>query len=67
MPKKIRELKAMLEKAGFKCKKGKGSHTKWSHPRLKTRLVLSGKSGADAKPYQEQEVAAALKGVQNQD
>ncbi len=34
MPKKIRELKAMLSQAGFTQipKRGKGSHTVWSHP-----------------------------------
>nr|MDZ8038592.1 type II toxin-antitoxin system HicA family toxin [Nostoc sp. CreGUA01] len=30
MPKKIRELKAMLLKAGFTYRSGKGSHTVWS-------------------------------------
>lgn len=60
MPKKIRELKAMLKKAGFTSKKAKGSHTKWRHPRRKKPVVVSGKDGADAKPYQEQEVAEAL-------
>jgi predicted RNA binding protein YcfA (HicA-like mRNA interferase family) len=32
MPKKIRELKAMLRKAGFRWRPGKGSHTIWEHP-----------------------------------
>ena len=62
MPKKIRkirELKQMLRKAGFTCKAGKGSHTKWKHPRA--MVVLSGKDGDDAKPYQEREVETALK------
>jgi predicted RNA binding protein YcfA (HicA-like mRNA interferase family) len=62
MPKKVRklrELKQMLRKAGFTCKAGKGSHTKWKHPRAKT-VVLSGKDGDDAKPYQEREVETAL-------
>jgi len=64
MPLKIRELKAMLRKAGFTCKPGKGSHTKWSHARRAKPVILSGKDGADAKPYQEQEVAEALADVQ---
>ena len=34
MPKKIRELKNILRKAGFSEKSGKGSHTKWTHPLL---------------------------------
>ncbi len=63
MPKKIRDLKAMLRKAGFTCKSGKGSHTKWRHPRSKKLVVLSGKDGTDAKPYQEKDVAEALSDV----
>ncbi|MDJ0730334.1 MAG: type II toxin-antitoxin system HicA family toxin [Crocosphaera sp.] len=32
MPKKIRELKQMLQKAGFCSRTGKGSHSNWYHP-----------------------------------
>ena len=53
MPKKIRELKAILKKVGFSQYSGKGSHTKWLHPRYPGRITLSGKDGNDAKPYQE--------------
>lgn len=67
MPKKIRELKRFLLKAGFVCEPGKGSHTKWSHPLLSEKLTLSGKDGTlsgkdgdDAKPYQEKDVNSAL-------
>lgn len=60
MPKKIRELKRFLLKAGFVCEPGKGSHTKWSHPLLSGKLILSGKDGDDAKPYQEKDVNSAL-------
>lgn len=56
MPKKIRELKGMLLKEGCACQKGKGSHTKWSHPKLAHKVILSGKDGTDAKPYQENDV-----------
>ena len=56
VPKKIRELKSMLSKAGFACRAGKGSHTVWSHPRLPESLTLSGNDGQDAKPYQEKQV-----------
>jgi predicted RNA binding protein YcfA (HicA-like mRNA interferase family) len=52
MPKKIRELKGLLLKTGFLCEPGKGSHTKWFHPLLTGKVVLSGKDGADAKLYQ---------------
>ncbi|NEO39570.1 MAG: type II toxin-antitoxin system HicA family toxin [Moorea sp. SIOASIH] len=54
MPKKIRELKQMLQKAGFTLlpKRGKGSHYYWVHPLIKNPVVLSGKDSKDAKPYQ---------------
>ena len=60
MPKKIRELKNLLLKAGFTDEPGKGSHTKWSHPLLPGKVILSGKDGNDAKPYQERDVINAL-------
>ncbi len=34
VPKKIRELKSLLLKAGFTYRPGKGSHSIWSHPLL---------------------------------
>jgi predicted RNA binding protein YcfA (HicA-like mRNA interferase family) len=61
MPKKIRELKSMLEKAGFTSRPGKGSHTVWSHPKVRRRVVLSGNDGDDAKPYQEKEVKRGIR------
>ena len=63
MPKKIRELKAFLLKAGCLIEKGKGSHTKWSHPKLPYKLTLSGNDGSDAKPYQENLVAKYIKEI----
>ncbi|MGV2829872.1 type II toxin-antitoxin system HicA family toxin [Myxosarcina sp. GI1(2024)] len=50
-----------MRKAGFKESRGKGSHTKWSHPLLSGKIVISGKDGSDAKPYQEKDVEKALK------
>ena len=67
MPKKIRELKAMLRKAGFVQRTGRGSHSVWSHPDLPEKIVLSGKAGDDAKPYQERDVLAALRKVEKRD
>jgi hypothetical protein len=62
MPKKIRQLKQMLKKARFSVRPGKGSHTVWSHPKLKDEPVtVSGNDGDDAKPYQEKQVRAAIK------
>lgn len=65
MPKKIRELKAMLKKEGFTLKSGKGSHTKWYHPLLNGIVTLSGKDSNDAKPYQEKDVFNAIQKVKN--
>jgi predicted RNA binding protein YcfA (HicA-like mRNA interferase family) len=63
MPKKIRELKQMLQKAGFTLlpRRGKGSHSYWVHPLIQNPVVLSGKDSKDAQPYQEKDVIAALK------
>ena len=60
MPKKIRELKSLLLKAGFTEEPGKGSHTKWSHQLLPGKVILSGKDRNDAKPDQERDVINAL-------
>lgn len=67
MPKKIRELKALLKKAGFICLKdrGKGSHTVWEHPNVKNNVILSGKDGKDAQRYQEKRVEEAVKEAKN--
>ncbi len=66
MAKKIRELKAMLLKAGFTYRSGKGSHTVWSHPKLDYSLTLSGKDGNDADRYQEKDVRNALRDIDQQ-
>lgn len=65
MPKKIRQLKRMLLKAGCKCDTAKGSHTKWSHSQVADKLILSGKDGDDAKPYQENMVLQYLNEILN--
>jgi len=61
VPKKIRELKAALRKAGFAPRPGKGSHTVWEHPDLDEEVTLSGNDGDDAKPYQEKYVRRLLR------
>ena len=63
MSKKIRELKRMLQKAGFKQAPGKGSHTNWIHPLYSGKVTISGKDGNDAKPYQEKETKQAIQEV----
>jgi predicted RNA binding protein YcfA (HicA-like mRNA interferase family) len=62
MPRKVRQLKADLIKAGFTIRSGKGSHTVWHHPRFSTvTVIISGKDGDDAEKYQVKEVQNALK------
>jgi predicted RNA binding protein YcfA (HicA-like mRNA interferase family) len=64
MPKKIRELKAMLARAGFVTRGGKGSHSNWIHPaRPNLRVTLSGKDGVDASRYHEVKVEKAIREV----
>jgi predicted RNA binding protein YcfA (HicA-like mRNA interferase family) len=65
MPKKIRELNAMLRQAGWEMVAGgeKGSHSKWRHPNSQRRLTLSGNDGDDAQQYQQQAVTNAVKEV----
>ena len=55
MPRKIRQLIADLERAGFVDRGGKGSHRNFIHPKG-PRATLSGKPGADAQHYQDKQV-----------
>jgi predicted RNA binding protein YcfA (HicA-like mRNA interferase family) len=66
MPRKIRQLRADLAHAGFKerAKRGKGSHTWWTHPTGVT-LNLPGHDGDDAKPYMEKQLREALARTQS--
>ncbi len=68
MPRKIRELKALLRRAGFTCdpKRGKGSHSVWEHPLLFYLVNLAGNDGEDAKRYQEKDVRNALRHLEQQ-
>jgi predicted RNA binding protein YcfA (HicA-like mRNA interferase family) len=59
VPRKIRQLIADLGKAGFADRGGKGSHRNFLHPKG-IRITISGKPGADAKPYQEKDVKKAI-------
>jgi predicted RNA binding protein YcfA (HicA-like mRNA interferase family) len=57
VPRKIRQLVAELERAGFVLVPGgKGSHRKFRHPKLTGSLMLSGHDGDDALHYQEKQV-----------
>lgn len=61
MPKKIRELITELRAAGFIDYPGKGSHRNFKKNGV--LVTISGKTGADAKPYQEKAVKKALEQV----
>lgn len=70
MPRKIRQLKSELRKAGFVEQKdrGKGSHARWYHPSAPDPIVtLAGHDGDDAKPYQERDVRQAISRVRQED
>jgi len=62
MPKKIRELKGMLRRAGWnQIPGGKGSHTKWAHRKVRRRVILSGNDGDDARRKQERDIEDAVR------
>ena len=67
MPKKIRELKSLLKKAGFTLQPAKGSHSKWTHPKLSQSIIIAGKDGSDARSYLEKQVMDALKKLNQED
>lgn len=60
MPRKIRELIADLEAAGFSNRGGKGSHRNFVHPRVTKPITVAGKPGDDAKQYQVKAVERAI-------
>lgn len=62
MPRKIRELIQDLKAASFYeiSSGGKGSHRKFTYSKYSGAVTLSGKSGDDAKPYQERQVQPAI-------
>ena len=63
MPRKIREILADYRRAGFAVATsgGKGSHRKATHPLVPGAAIISGRDGADAKPYQEAELRDKLR------
>ncbi len=64
MPRKIRQLKADLRKAGAYQVSQEGSHAKWKHPLVPTNtLILAGHDGDDAKLYQEKAVRRLLQQI----
>ena len=55
MPRKLRQLIADLERAGFVNRGGKGRHRNYEHVKGQ-RVTISGQRGADAQHYQEKQV-----------
>lgn len=55
MPRKVRQLIADWERAGFVDRGGKGIHRNYVHPKG-PRVTVSGRAGSDAHPYQERQV-----------
>jgi len=65
VPRKIRELIADLERAGFTNIGGKGSYRNFVHLKRAGRLTLSGSIGSDAQAYQEKAVREAIEEVRS--
>ena len=65
VPRKIRQLVADLERAGFsRVHGGKGSHRKFVHAKFQGFVLISGHDGDDAQHYQEKQLRNALRKVQ---
>ena len=71
MPRKIRQLMAELQQAGFVelPRRGTGSHSLWKHPDYPqiTAIILAGQLGDAAKPYQERDVRKVLDKVKGRE
>lgn len=62
MPRKIRQLRADLRRAGWDVVRQAGSHQIWKHPRLPgVEVNIAGNDGADAHRYQERDVREAIR------
>jgi len=62
LPRKIRQLIADLKRAGFVNRGGKGSHRVFVHG-TGARMVVSGKTGNNAHPYQERKLKEVLEAI----
>jgi len=66
VPRKIRQLIADLERAGFaRVQGGKGSHRKFTHPKFRGFVLICGHDGDDAWHYLEKHVRRALEQVES--
>ena len=64
MPRKLRQLKADLRRAGAFQVSQEGSHAKWKHALVPgSMLILAGNDGDDAKPYQERALRDVLRAI----
>ena len=62
MPRKVRQLVADLEGAGFVLvPSGKGSHRKFRNSKFPDAVILSGNDGDNAHHYQEKQVRNAIR------
>ena len=62
MPRKVRQLRADLRRAGWDVVRQAGSHQIWKHALLPgVEVNLAGQDGADAHRYQERDVREAVR------
>lgn len=65
MPRKIRQLKRDLRRAGAYLASEEGDHEKWKHRLVPDFYVeIAGGDGDDAKRYQEKSVLELLKRIE---
>jgi predicted RNA binding protein YcfA (HicA-like mRNA interferase family) len=65
MPRKLRQLRSDLRRAGWAVDRQSGSHQIWKHPLVpSTEVNLAGADGQDAHPYQERDVRDAVRRAQ---
>ncbi len=61
---KMGALRVQLRKAGWMCRRGRGSHEIWRDPGdRRRRVVLNGRDGDDAPRYQQARVRKFHKGM----
>lgn len=65
MPRKVRQLIAELERAGFINRGGKGSHRNFFHATGKV-ITVSGKPGDDVPHYLEKQAHRAFEAIRHE-
>jgi hypothetical protein len=66
MPRKLRQLRSDLRRAGWAIDRQSGSHQIWKHALVPGAEVnLAGADGQDARPYQERDVREAVRRAQD--